>query len=176
MSKIEKASKAPAHSKKLIRSKRRSPSTKTRENLVKFCGILYDLPINFRFRLTNVGRGFDGYWTKTVLDGETVWKKDGKILFSSSFFLLRKKVFEAIEKKGWPLQQLYFPGKRRRIYLPLTKKKLSKLYYEQKKSLRDIARKYGCSRQNIMARMRKYGLKRRTPSEARIEAIKQGKC
>jgi transcriptional regulator with XRE-family HTH domain len=57
----------------------------------------------------------------------------------------------------------------------LIKEELKKLYYEQNKSLEDIAKEYGRSRGYISRIMEKYGLERRTKSEARIEAIKKGK-
>jgi len=57
----------------------------------------------------------------------------------------------------------------------LTKETLKKLYFKQNKSLEDIAREYGCSRQAILKMMKKYGLEARTQSKARIEGIKKGK-
>jgi predicted DNA-binding protein YlxM (UPF0122 family) len=65
--------------------------------------------------------------------------------------------------------------KRGELTLTLNKIKLGELYYEKNKSLEDIAKEYGCSRQHIMKIMKEYGLVRRTKSKAMIEAIKKGK-
>lgn len=143
------------------------------ENLEKFCKILDDVPINFRFKLENTGNDRDGYWRKVSLGINTAWKRRSQILPNSSFFTLREKVFDALEKEGWPVWQVYFEDRRRKISPPLTKEKIKELYYRQIKSLLDIAREHGCTRQNIMALMKRYGLKRRTLSRARIEAIKK---
>jgi len=156
-------------------AKRKSPIAKARANVIKFCEILDDLPINFRLKLTNTGKGFDGTWKKTTFNGVTAWQKGFKLLFNSSFYPFRKRVFEAIEEAGYPVGQLYFPDKRSKIVPRLTKEKLEELYHGEKKSLGEIAKQYGCSKQNIMVLMERLGLKRRTPSQARIEAIKQGR-
>lgn len=47
----------------------------------------------------------------------------------------------------------------------LTPDKLADLYYQQKKSLEDIAKEYNCSRQTVKWLMEKYNLKRRNRSE-----------
>lgn len=47
--------------------------------------------------------------------------------------------------------------------------------YNSGLSLHDIALQYGCSRQNIYKRMQRYGILKRTKSEARILALQQGK-
>lgn len=156
-------------------AKRKSPIAKARANVIKFCEILDDLPINFRFKLNNVSKDFNGSWEKTVLNGATAWQNGPRILFNSSFYPFRKRVFEAIEEAGYPVRQIYFPEKRGKIVSPLTKEKVKELYYGQKKSLRGVGMQYGCSRQWVMLLMKKYGLKRRTPSQAMIEAIKQGR-
>ena len=65
--------------------------------------------------------------------------------------------------------------KKSEITQTLNKEKLGELYITQGKSLEDIANEYGCSRQAIMNRMKKYGLIRRGKSKARIEAMKKGK-
>ncbi len=57
----------------------------------------------------------------------------------------------------------------------LTEETLKELYYDQKKSLQDIAKEFNCSRSHISGIMKRYGLDRRTQSKARIEAIKKGK-
>ena len=57
----------------------------------------------------------------------------------------------------------------------LNKEKLKWLYYRENKSLEDIAKEYRCSSVRVLQIMKKYGLKRRTQSKARIEAIKKGK-
>ena len=57
----------------------------------------------------------------------------------------------------------------------LTKGELVKLYENKKKSLADIAELYNVSRMAIYRKLKKYGLKQRSKSEARIEAQKQGK-
>ena len=156
-------------------AKKTSPIAKASENVIKFCEILDDLPINFSFELNNVSKDFNGSWKKTVLNRATAWQSGPRILFNSSFYLFRKRVFEAIEKEGWPLRQLYFSDGKRRIYLLLTEQKLKALYYEQNKSLQDIAKEYGCTKQWVFLLMEKYGLKRRTGSEALREAVMQNK-
>jgi hypothetical protein len=77
-----------------------SPITKARANLIKFCGILDDLPINFSFKLDNVSKDFNGCWKKTVSDGTTVWQNGPRILFNSSFFPKRNQVLKAIGREG----------------------------------------------------------------------------
>ena len=57
----------------------------------------------------------------------------------------------------------------------LTKKQLINLYYNEKKSLEDIAKLYNVSRTAIYKKLKKYDLKQRSKSEARLEAQKQGK-
>lgn len=57
----------------------------------------------------------------------------------------------------------------------LTKEKLVELYLNHKRSLGDIAKLYGVSRTAIYKKLKKYGIKQRCKSEARIEAQKQGK-
>ncbi|MGZ3560155.1 MAG: hypothetical protein ACXU97_13695, partial [Thermodesulfobacteriota bacterium] len=109
------------------------------------------------------------------MNGTTVWQNGPRILFNSSFFPKREQVFEAIEREGWQVGRLYFPDTKSKVTPLLTKEKVEELYYKQKKSLQDIAKEYGCTRQWIFLLMEKYGLKRRTLSEARIEAINQDK-
>jgi transposase-like protein len=48
----------------------------------------------------------------------------------------------------------------------VSKEKVIELYYEQKKSLQDIAKEYGCTKQWVSLLMKKHGLNRRTLSEA----------
>lgn len=62
----------------------------------------------------------------------------------------------------------------KRLY-DLTKDKLFDLYEKEKRSLGDIARLYRVSRTAIYKKLKKYGIKQRSKSEARIEAQKQGK-
>jgi len=131
--------------------------------------------VNFKFKLANTGKKFDGSWKKTAHQGLTGWQSGRKFLFNSSFFSYKNKVFEAIEREGWPLRQLYFPDMRRKIAPPLTKETIKTLYYREKKSLQEIAKGYGCTRQMVMAYMDKYGLRRRTLLKARILAIRKGK-
>lgn len=57
----------------------------------------------------------------------------------------------------------------------LTKEQLFNLYVNEKKSLGDIAKLYNVSRTAIYKKLKKYGLKQRSKSEARLEAQKQGK-
>jgi hypothetical protein len=156
-------------------TKKESPIAKARANVIKFCEILDDLPINFSFKLNNVSKDFKGSWKKTVLNGTIAWQNGSRILFNSSFFLKRKQVFEAIEREGWPVKQLYFPDTKPKITPLLTKEKVKELYYKQKRSLQDIAKEYGYTRQWIFLLMGKYRLKRRTLSKAIKVAIKQGK-
>ena len=150
-------------------------SAQARVNVIKFCEILDDLPINSSFELNNVSKDFNGSWKKTVLNGATAWQNGPRILYSSSFFPKKKQVFEAIEEAGYPVQQLYFPAKRRKIVSPLTKEKVEELYCVQKKSLQDIAKEYGCTKQWVFLLMEKYGLKRRTGSKALRMAVRQNK-
>lgn len=159
----------------------------------KFCEILDDLAPMFRFELLNTCEDFDGYWEKIILDGKTVWRKGEEVLPSSSFFPFRKEVFDAIDKerniyykvgrnwrsiRGIKISDGTIQGVTRKkgdLTQILTKEKLKELYYKQNKSLEDIGKEFGTSRQNIMKIMKKYGLLRRTQSKARIEAIKKGK-
>ncbi|MBU4346335.1 MAG: LAGLIDADG family homing endonuclease [Candidatus Omnitrophica bacterium] len=57
----------------------------------------------------------------------------------------------------------------------LSKDKLISLYIDNKKSLGDIARLCKVSRTAIYKKLKKYDIKQRSKSEARIEAQKQGK-
>jgi hypothetical protein len=57
----------------------------------------------------------------------------------------------------------------------LSEEKLKWLYYRENKSLNDIAKEYKCTSTRVLQIMKGYGLKRRTLSEARIEAIKKAK-
>jgi predicted DNA-binding protein YlxM (UPF0122 family) len=57
----------------------------------------------------------------------------------------------------------------------LTKDRLINLYINDKKSLEDIARLYNVSRVAVYKKLKKFGIKQRSKSEARIEAQKQGK-
>ncbi|MBM4136694.1 MAG: hypothetical protein FJ241_07670 [Nitrospira sp.] len=63
--------------------------------------------------------------------------------------------------------------------IPLTqslkKELLKNLYNTQEKSLEDIAKTFGCTRQQIGNIMNQYGLKRRKRSKARLLAIKKNK-
>lgn len=165
------------------------------ENLSRetFCEILEGLPSMFRFKLTNVRDDFDGYWEKTILDGKTAWRKDDRVLLSQFLFTFREEICDAIDreigvyykaKRNWEgIRKILFSDEaaqfltkhKGEITLILTKEKLKKLYFEQNKSLEDIAKEYGCSRQAILKFMKKYGFERRTQSKARIEAIKKGK-
>ena len=159
---------------KVIKNKK-SPIAKVRANLIKFCEILDKLPIGFSFELDNVSKEFDGLWKKTVSDGTTAWENGPSILFNSSFFLKRNQVLEAIEREGWQVRKLYFPDTKSKKARLLTKEKVKDLYHKQKKSLQDIAKEYGCTKQWIFLLMEKYGLKRRTRSKAVREAIKKTK-
>jgi hypothetical protein len=148
---------------------------KARANLTKFCAILDDLPINFSFRLDNVSEDFDGCWKKTVSDGTTAWQNGPRILFNSAFFPKRKQVFEAIEKEGWPVSKLYFLDTKFKKAPLVSKGKVIELYHEQEKSLQDIAKEYGCTKQWICLLMEKYGVKRRAAPEALREAVMKNK-
>lgn len=57
----------------------------------------------------------------------------------------------------------------------LTEEQLFELYQKEKKSLGDIARLYKVSRVVVYKKLKKYGIGRRSKSEARIEAQKQNK-
>ena len=160
---------------KEVIKKRKSSTARARANLIKVCEILEELPINFSFELNKVSKDFDGFWKKTILNGTTAWQNGPRILYNSSFFPKREQVLEAIERKGWPVKKLYLPDAKPKIIPLLTKEKLEELYYRQKKSLQDIAKEYGCTRQWILLLMEKYRLKRRTQSEALKEAVKQNK-
>ncbi len=52
---------------------------------------------------------------------------------------------------------------------------LYKEYITKMRSLGDIAKESSCTRQYILRLLKKYGIERRTQSEARIEAMKKGK-
>ena len=151
----------------------RKASVETRRKLFietlsreKFYAILDGLPSMFRLELKNIREDFDGDWERTILDGQTAWQKGDKILLNPELFLFKEEVIDAIERKYYLMSPYFFD---------LTKEKLEELYCEQNKSLEDIAKEYGTSRQNIMKIMNKYGLIRRKQSKARIEAIKKGK-
>jgi len=159
----------------------------------KFCEILDSLPSMFRFKLTNIRDDFDGYWEKTILDGKTAWGKDDRVLLSQFLFTFREEVCDAIDreigvyykaKRNWEgIRKILFSDevtqiltkKKGEITLVLTKEKLKKLYCQQNKSLGDIGKEFGCTRQTVMKLMKKYGIERKTQSIARIEAIKKGK-
>jgi len=142
----------------------------------KFCDVLDRLPLKFTFHISNISKEIDGYWVKEhskykELDkegGHYVWhnKTNDRYSLSSSFFAYKEGVLNAI-KKG---SNVYNKVKRN-----LTKEELTELYYEQIKSLEDIAEEYGYSRMDIFKIMKEYRLVRRTQSKARIEAIKKGK-
>lgn len=57
----------------------------------------------------------------------------------------------------------------------LSKGELVELYVNRKKSLGDIAKLYAVSRTAVYKKLKTYGIKQRSKSEARIEAQKQGK-
>jgi len=57
----------------------------------------------------------------------------------------------------------------------LTKDVLSDLYLSRKKSLQDIADMYNVSRVAVYKKLKQYGIRQRTKSEARLEAQKQQK-
>lgn len=57
----------------------------------------------------------------------------------------------------------------------LTREELVNLYKNKKKSFGDIAKLYNVSRTAVYKKLKKYGLKHRSKSEARLEAQKQGK-
>jgi len=53
----------------------------------------------------------------------------------------------------------------------LNKRTLNKLYIKEKKSLREIAKIFGCSRTTIQEKCRQYGIKLRPSSWRRIEGL-----
>lgn len=57
----------------------------------------------------------------------------------------------------------------------LTKEKMIILYIKDKKSLGDIGKLYGVSRTAIYDKIKKFDIKQRSKSQARLEAQKQGK-
>lgn len=57
----------------------------------------------------------------------------------------------------------------------LTEEKLVTLYIAEKKSLEEIGKLYGVSRVAIYNKIKKFGIKQRSKSQARLEAQKQGK-
>ncbi len=152
--------------------KNKSPLSKGR-HLEKFCQILDDLPLNSKFRLKNTNRDFDGSWEKIPSHRGPAWQNGSKILFNSSFYPFKREVFEAIEKEGFPLREMYFPKMRGKIISSLTKERIEELYHRQKKSLQGIAKEYGCTKQWIFLLMEKYGLKRRTAKKALRIAVRQ---
>lgn len=126
--------------------KKKSPLAKGR-HLEKFCQILDDLPLNFKFRLENTGGDFDGSWEKIPSQRGPAWQNGSRILFNSSFYPFKKKVFEAIEKEGFPLREIYYPKMRGNIISSQTKERIEELYHEQNKSVQDIAKECGCTKQ-----------------------------
>jgi hypothetical protein len=179
---------------------RRKTSAETKRKLFienlsreKFCEILDRLPSMFRFGLTNIREDFDGYWEKTIVDGKTAWQKDDRVLLSQFLFPFKKEVCDAIDreidvyykaKRNWQVirkilfndETIQIITKRKgEITISLTKETLNKLYFKQNKSLEDIAKEYGTSRQNVMKIMKRYGLVRRPRSRARYLAMDAGK-
>jgi len=57
----------------------------------------------------------------------------------------------------------------------LTKEGLIALYIDEKRSLEDIGKLYGVSRVAVYDKLKKFDIKRRSKSQARLEAQKQGK-
>ena len=155
-------------------TKKASPKATARKNVITFCQILDDLPVNFGFTLSNA-KDYEGYWKKISSEIVTVWQNGSRVLLNSAFFPVRRQVIEAIEREGWQVKKLCFADQKPKKAPVLTKEKIKELYYEQKKSLQDIAKEYGCTKQWLYLLMKKYGLKRRTHSEATIEANNQGK-
>lgn len=154
--------------------------TAINKNLGKgqFCEILDALPLHFKFTLKNVSEEIEGEWVKECMEGKNpdsqeshpVWHNitnDSCMPSSSSFFVFKDKVLDSIHLKNTNYYKILA-----RIF---TKEKLESLYFDQKKSLEDIANEYSCSRQMIRSHMKKYGLIRRKQSYARLEAIKKGK-
>ncbi len=154
--------------------KQKSHIPKALANIMKFCEVLDGLPSNFTFKLSNVSKNFDGAWIKTVSNGATAWQNGSKVLFNSSFFHKKDHVLDAIEREGLSVRKLYFPETKCKVPL-LRKRRVKELYYEQKKSLQDIAKEHGCTKQWVSLFMESRGMERRTHSEAKIEANKQGK-
>ena len=118
-----------------MEAKKKFPLPKSR-HLEKFCQILDDLPLNFKFRLENTGRDLDGLWVKIPSHRGPAWQNGSKILLNSSFYPLKKEIFEAIEKEGFPLRERYFPKIRGKIISSLTKERIEDLYHRQNKSFR----------------------------------------
>lgn len=180
-------------------TKRRIPEEAKRRlfianlNREKFCEILDSLPSTFGFELRNICEDFDGYWQKTVQDGKTAWRKDDRVLLSQYLFPFKEEVCDALDreigvycksKRDWQAireklfnyEAIQILRKRQgQAALILTKEKLKKLYFRENKSLEDIAKEYGTSRQNVLRIMKRYGLDRRTQSTARYLAMDEGK-
>ena len=57
----------------------------------------------------------------------------------------------------------------------LSKDFLKKLYCEDKRSLQDIGKIFGCSRAYVMKLCKEHGIERRSKAAARVEAMRQGK-
>lgn len=67
-------------------------------------------------------------------------------------------------------------GRRRGgLSLRLTKQELRQLYVEQELSLQEIAEKFGCTRVMILYLMKRHSIPRRSHSEARRNAQREGK-
>jgi hypothetical protein len=163
----------------------------------KFCEILDILPFMFEFKLSNISEDADGSWVKEYFqknepetrrpwESHYVWHNltNDRYCSSASLFSYKDRVVDAIYKKGafsdyynikrkW--QTLFKVVLGENISKKLTKEKLEELYYEQKKSLEDVAKEYGTSRQNVMKIMKRYGLVRRPRSRARYLAMEAGK-
>jgi hypothetical protein len=63
-----------------------------------FYELLDSLPLTFKFRLKNIDSDIDGYWEKTIYANNSVWFKDEKFLYNSSFFNYIDNVLDAIEQ------------------------------------------------------------------------------
>ena len=95
------------------------------------------------------------------------------ITTSSGIGCINFKWLDGVKSETGHKKQKNF--KRGIITNSLTKEILEDLYFQQNKSLQDIAKIYNCTRPMVKLLMEKYGLQRRTRGKARVLAIKEGK-
>lgn len=80
--------------------------------------------------------------------------------------LTKRKISETMKRQC---------NRRKKISEELSRTEFIRLYRQEHKSLEDIAMRCNCTRSHIMKLGKKYGIIRRSRSEARLEALKQNK-
>jgi predicted transcriptional regulator len=151
-----------------------------------FCNILNNLPPYYEFNLNGISEELNGNWVKGHLgingpeEGQrnVIWHNltNDAYCLSPSFYEFSREVINAIISHEKTKRPIVFNLVTSKIGLEgADKKTLKDLYHKQGKSLEDIGKEYNTSRVTIQKRMKRCGLVRRRKSEARLEAIKQGK-